>query len=1063
MTDSVSFAKVTRPRIRNPVPRPRLFNMLDDCRDYPVIWLSAPAGSGKTTLAASFLDNKKIKALWYQMDEGDRDPASFFFYMGRAARKAAPRRKSSLPLFTPEYRLGITIFTRRYFEQLYDRLKPPYVIVLDNYQLVDEASSLHERLSQGLEMVPEGINVLILSRKEPPAAFTRLRANRQIHVLASDSINFTLEESKTFFNQGQRVELPEAAIAKFHNLTQGWAAGLSLFLESLRIKGTNPQSSMPFSREEIFNYFAREIFEHLDTDTRHILLKTAFLPKMTGGMAQELTGRDLAGDVLARLSRSHFFTQRDAQVDPWYQYHPLFREYLLSRAKAEWSKANLQAISAAAAAILKNAGQIEDAAELILAAENFNRITDLILAHGSQFIFQGRENIILGWIDRLPPQFFNTTPVLLHWQGMALAVNHADAARQPLERALALFSAQGDKVGEILTTAEMLHIAVGNLTDFSAVPRWIEKVEFLLKEAPPFLLPEMEWYIAVNMCYAIGWCQPHRTDAIKTWINKGVAFARAAGDADRELAILIFAIVFFGSKDNYGNLALYLPRARQLSRMRLTSSSTKITWTCAEMWMKASQNLGSEEILQSAQQGLDMGRETGNRNLDHFILYNAIYACVRSGDLSPVADLLDRLEQVTNPQSNRQITQHRIACAWYYLLLGKIPEAIPIARLIPDQHPGWDPMMHIQACYVKFQIFWAANDRSAAVHQLEILKKITSVFDNKSLAAFKTNLIETQFRLESGTLKKGLASLATMLSMAKECNFDAQFNTFPREVMVRFCVTALNQEIEINYVLRLIRKLKLRPQTPPLETPHWPWPIRIATLGRFELLIDDEPVAMTRMKKTPLLLLKAIIAMGGENVRIDTLSEWLWPDAEGDAAYNAFRTTLSRLRRLLKFENVILSYEGAVSLDAGSVWVDTWAFERIRSTADSSRQDLGELFHQIRQLYQGEFLPRENDFWMISPRERLRDQYMRLVVRLGEAFEKQNRWQEAVACYRACLDADDLPEQIYQRLMTCYWRLGDKSAAASTYARLRKTLKSQLDVEPSTSTDVLYQRIVVEP
>ena len=298
MTATVSIAKVTRPRVHNPMARPRLFSLLDGCREYPVLWICAPAGAGKTTLAASYLSEKKLKAIWYQLDEGDSDSATFFYYKGIAAKKAAPRRKTSLPLFTPEYHLGIPAFTRRYFEQLYDRLKPPYVIVLDNYQLVDGASSFHERLCQGLEMVPEGITVLILSRQEPPAAFTRLRANRQIHVLASDSIDFTLEEAKIFFRQSKGVDLPESAIVRFHNLTQGWAAGLALFMESIRIKGMDPLLPIPFSREEIFNYFAREIFDHLDDEIRQILFKTAFLSKMTATMAQRITGSDRAEKFL---------------------------------------------------------------------------------------------------------------------------------------------------------------------------------------------------------------------------------------------------------------------------------------------------------------------------------------------------------------------------------------------------------------------------------------------------------------------------------------------------------------------------------------------------------------------------------------------------------------------------------------------------------------------------------------------------------------------------------------------------------------------------------------------
>lgn len=126
-------AKICRPKILGAVTRSRLVSLLDVARNQPIIWVSAPAGSGKTTLVASYLDEHKLPCLWYQVDEGDADIATFFYYMGLAAKRASPRNRTSLPLLTPEYLQGITIFTRRYFENLYSRLKAPFTLVFDNY------------------------------------------------------------------------------------------------------------------------------------------------------------------------------------------------------------------------------------------------------------------------------------------------------------------------------------------------------------------------------------------------------------------------------------------------------------------------------------------------------------------------------------------------------------------------------------------------------------------------------------------------------------------------------------------------------------------------------------------------------------------------------------------------------------------------------------------------------------------------------------------------------------------------------------------------------------------
>ncbi len=86
------LAKITRPGLSSAVyPRRRLFKLLDRARKNPVVFISAVPGSGKTTLITSYIEAKKIPCLWYQCDSGDSDVQTFFYYLGRAAAKAAAR------------------------------------------------------------------------------------------------------------------------------------------------------------------------------------------------------------------------------------------------------------------------------------------------------------------------------------------------------------------------------------------------------------------------------------------------------------------------------------------------------------------------------------------------------------------------------------------------------------------------------------------------------------------------------------------------------------------------------------------------------------------------------------------------------------------------------------------------------------------------------------------------------------------------------------------------------------------------------------------------------------
>jgi ATP/maltotriose-dependent transcriptional regulator MalT len=110
--------------------------MLDRVRKRPIVWINAPPGFGKTTLVASYLRARKVRPLWYQLDEGDSDLATFFHYLGLAVQKGAPRVKKPLAHLNPEYLKGLSTFTRRFFEELYRRLRSPAVLVFDNYHEV---------------------------------------------------------------------------------------------------------------------------------------------------------------------------------------------------------------------------------------------------------------------------------------------------------------------------------------------------------------------------------------------------------------------------------------------------------------------------------------------------------------------------------------------------------------------------------------------------------------------------------------------------------------------------------------------------------------------------------------------------------------------------------------------------------------------------------------------------------------------------------------------------------------------------------------------------------------
>src|SRR5262245_29646968 len=119
--NETELVKLCRPATDGAIARARLHAVLDDACSRPLIWLGAPAGAGKTTLASTWVEARGLPCLWYQVGGEDRDVASFFYYLGLAMRPFSGARPA-LPLLTLENRADPVAFSRLFFQEIFARL-----------------------------------------------------------------------------------------------------------------------------------------------------------------------------------------------------------------------------------------------------------------------------------------------------------------------------------------------------------------------------------------------------------------------------------------------------------------------------------------------------------------------------------------------------------------------------------------------------------------------------------------------------------------------------------------------------------------------------------------------------------------------------------------------------------------------------------------------------------------------------------------------------------------------------------------------------------------------------
>lgn len=1065
-----ALAKITRPSPAEIFPRKRLFRLLDQVRSRSVIFVSGPPGSGKTSLVTSYIHARKLPCLWYQMDEGDTDLATFFYYMGLAAKKAAPRYKRPLPLFTPEYGPGVSTFTRRYFEDLCSRLKRPCVLIFDNYQELPSASVMHEIIRTGLSVFPEHVSSVIISRSELPAAFAAMQTGNNLATIGWDDIKLTPEESKGIAKLQEIGRSRSNLYEWLHEKADGWAAGLVLLVRAAKSKDIHPESLKNLAPEKVFNYFSSELFDRFDKPLEEFLLKTAFLPKITPGLAEKLTGHKAANRILSHLNQRNYFTEKRTQPEVVYQYHALFREFLLNRATAQFSSGELTNLRLEAAKLTEVSGQAEEAAELFIEAGAWKELIALICAKAQTLIIQGRYKLLEKWIMALPEEVRGSDSWLNYWLGTCKLPSNPAESRAFYECAFELFVSQGAEAGTLLAWSGAVQTFLYDFDDLRPLDKWISWLDERMEKNDSFPSPEIALSVAAGMIAALTWRNPAHPD-IQTWADRVLTFSKNSSNIElvtRSYTNIAVYHIWMGAF-NEGSLLI-----REMKKMIASQPVSPLRSIVLKHNEALFYNTSAEfqpQALRAVSEGLEDARKTGVYVLNSFLCTQGVVSSLNEGNSGRAEEFLLQMEKTLRSGSRAHAGHYYYLSACHCLQAGKTSQAIFFAKKSLDLAVETGvPVSEALARLALSHALHETGDSDGASKEMATAKQAV-IRTGSSYFEYLSLLTEAHFEYARENNRVGIEFLRKAMTLGQQKGFTSLHYFWRPAVMGRLCVKALEAGIEVGYVQDLIRKLNLIPDEQSVEVRSWPWPLKIFTLGRFEILRDEKPLQFpVRAPRVPLMLLKAMIAFGSGGVKEDQLIDAVWPETDGDTAHQTLKTTLHRLRQLIGDERAIQVREGRVTLDQRYCWVDAYAFEFLldkgerllggnQTEKDCSIEGV-RLTEKALFLYAGSFLGEEaNVSWSIAYHERLRSKFIRAVGKLGNHFERSGQWEKAVECYQKGLEVDGLAEEFYQHLMTSYHSWGRKAEAIAVYNRCCKVLQTTLGVGPSPQTKSLYETI----
>ncbi|MEO8507914.1 MAG: BTAD domain-containing putative transcriptional regulator, partial [Betaproteobacteria bacterium] len=346
---------------------------------------------------------------------------------------------------------------------------------------------------------------------------------------------------------------------------------------------------------------------------------------------------------------------------------------------------------------------------------------------------------------------------------------------------------------------------------------------------------------------------------------------------------------------------------------------------------------------------------------------------------------------------------------------------------------------------------------------------LKAVFDHRFYAICRWHhwiaaLVEAHLADRRGDGPRALAALRRGFKVGQACGFD--FGPMPYccgDMMPRLAALALAHDVDTPFVRQMVRRHAL--PAPPGAPATWPWPVRIRTLGAFDIEREEGTTQASRKEsRKPLDLLKLLIAQGSENVPVVRLCAALWPEAIGDAARNSFDNTLHRLRKLLGADGRVTLRAGGLSLDAASCWTDVAALTGCLGAPPAVDRGgdaalVNTWIDGVLALYQGPFLAGEDELSdVLVARERIEARVTRQVAALGDQLEATDQHAAAARLYQRLVELQPLAEHMVRRLMSCLLHLGQRAEALAAYRRCRQQLSVVLGVRPAAETEAMADK-----
>ncbi|MBN2118497.1 MAG: tetratricopeptide repeat protein [Anaerolineales bacterium] len=1060
-TIPISKTKIIVPHRRPELlSRPRLLESMKSLLGNKLLLLSAPAGYGKTSLLIDLAQNIEMPVCWLSLDLLDREPQRFLAYLIAALAEQFPgvgetsrHQLNRLKSIEQDVETILVMLAN----ELYDHVENDFLLILDDYHLLDDVPVISDLLNRFLQLVDDNCHILLSSRTLPALDdVTLMVAREQVAGISHAELAFVPREVQALYAQNHRQHLSDEAAQEMVEQTGGWITGMVL-------------SSLPgmsrISGMDTFAYLGHQVLNQQADYVREFLMRTS-LPDEFNAEFCEIVLAPFYSEPQNWLALMGLILEKNLFILPlgedgrWLRYHPLFREFLQTRLKEERPR-EVQPILERMVTAYEKAGEWEKAYFTCKQLNDPEALAGVIERSGTAML-QTALVTLEGWINCLPPAYVQLRPGLISLRGMLAAMKgNLQDANQLLDLAVSMYR-KDDQVVELILA----------LTRRANTLRFLGKYDDSLKDAEEALQlaesdSELQSHYAEALrmkglnLYRLGqsrraaqelehslslYTELKETGSISRLLGETAMVHAAVGEVDSAKALYQEALRIwqaeknlYSQADTLNNLAVLY---HQLGEYDLASETYEIGLECA----RSSHNERAESLIltglgdlyseieefEAAAQAYEQAEAIANRLPGFFISNYLVLARANLALLHDDSETASRIlrsfrkQLKTNPSAYERglwaLLEGR-----NHLLKHEAKKAVSLLQEAKDCfiRDGREP--ESQWCMIWLM---AAYDQAGQIGN-----------------------IRTEFRELMAVRNKPTHTLLITLHQAsswlKPLQSDSQIG--------RSLTALLDKSKKLSQRLLSVRRT-LRRHTQSIQMPAASLTIR--AFGPAEVSVNGRTITMSDWKTKSVRDLFFYFLLKEDALTKEQIAEVLWPELTSPQALKKrFKDEIYRLRRaagrnVIVFDEEYYRFNRAIDYE-----YDVEAFDSYLQRAHKMKDNLDrmEWLQKAVDLVRGPYLSEVDALWVLDERQRLGQVYVSALEELAHLYLDANQLDRCLSICQLALAQEPYRETIYQLEMRAYAILGDRAAVVRQYQACKAAQEEGLGLSPSQETEALYR------